>query len=110
VVGLDFQAAIEQFALNYTTEDREDFAFAWTGEEDDNEEIRGFISDWILDHPEQASIELIRDVLIENANWAQQSWTAPIHSKELIALYERRGGSDPRDVISGLKALLEQKS
>ena len=93
----EFLAALSQFVLNYTTEDRDDFRFQWNGKEsehfeDENEEIRGFIADWILDNPDAAPLPLISDVLLEDALWAQQAWRAPLQLGPLLELLLRRGG------------------
>ncbi len=93
----EFLAALSQFALSYTPEDRDDFRFQWNGKEsenfeDENEEIRGFIADWILDNPDTAPLPLISDVLLEDALWAQQAWRAPLHLGPLLELLLSRSG------------------
>ena len=102
----EFLAALSQFALSYTPEDREDFRFQWNGKEsenfeDENEEIRGYIADWILDNPEDAPLPLISDVLLEDALWAQQAWRASPFVDPLLQLLLRRSG------IAGLATFAE---
>ena len=87
----EFLTALSHFALNYTPEDRDDFCFQWNGKEsenfeDENEEIRGFLADWILDNPDAAPLPLLRDILLEDARWAQQAWRAPLHFGPLLEL------------------------
>lgn len=91
-------AQIEEFALSYTTAERDEFRFQWNGQdsdqfEDENEEIRQWIAEWIVANPERAPLDLIRDVLREDAQWAQQAWRVPAHAGELIAILQARGGA-----------------
>lgn len=104
MVGLEANdeilAELNDFALNYTPEDRDDFAFQWNGElsdnfEDENEDIRGFLAAWVLKHPDQAPLDLIRDILLEDALWAQQAWRTPDHTPKLLKLLTSRGGATP---------------
>jgi len=91
-------AQIEEFALGYVPADRDEFRFQWNGKEseefeDENDEIRGLIADWILLNPDRAPLELIRDVLREDALWAQQAWQVPAHVAPLLEVLKRRGGA-----------------
>ena len=102
-------AELDDFALNYTPEDRDDFAFQWNGKvsdnfEDENEDIRGYLAAWVLKHPDQAPLDLIRDILLEDALWAQQAWRTPDHTPKLLKLLTTRGGATP-ELLHQLSAI-----
>lgn len=92
---------LDDFARNYTSADREEFAFQWNGKvsdqfEDENEEIRVILAEWVLDHPDEAPLDLIRDILSEDILWVQQSWRPPGHAKPLIDILIRRNAATPQ--------------
>lgn len=94
----EVRAQIEEFAMGYTLKDRDDFRFQWNGKEseefeDENEEIRALLGEWILQNADRAPLDLIRDVLREDALWAQQAWRVPDHVKPLLEVLKRRGGA-----------------
>jgi hypothetical protein len=113
MVGLEADDEIleelNDFALNYTPEDRDDFAFQWNGKEsenfeDENEDIRGYLAAWVLKNPERAPLDLIRDILFEDILCAQQAWRTPDHTHKLLAILTRRGGATP-ELLSQLREL-----
>jgi hypothetical protein len=90
---------VVEFALGYTTDQREAIRFAWNGKyaaefRDENQEFRSAVAQLIISDPDLVPIVLIRDILLEDASWSHEAWCAPHHFAGLLSILLQRGGRE----------------
>lgn len=86
-----------EFAKNYTPNQRDRIRFAWNGKHagefhDDNQDFRQAVVSAVLADPAEAPIDLVRDLLEEDALWSHGAWCAPETYPDLLTVLLRRGG------------------
>lgn len=89
--------AATEFARRYTADQRGRIRFAWNGKHavelhDDNQEFRRAVVDAVLLDSAESPIELLRDLLEEEALWSHEAWCAPDTYPDLLTVLLRRGG------------------
>jgi hypothetical protein len=71
---------LEQFVSVYQSDMNFDkICFKWNGKhadefEDENDEFRREVAEFIINSPENVPYELFRDIFIEEAKWAKEAW------------------------------------
>lgn len=101
---------IEQFVRGYGPGQRRRIEFAWNGKHasefhDANQEFRSNVVAFVCENSGQGSVELLRDLFIEESKWSVQAWCAPFTFANLGALLLNRGGTDYlSDFLDGFNA------
>src|SRR6185369_17804322 len=88
---------IEQFVRDYDEGQRQRIEFAWNGKhasefQDANQEFRSKAVSFVCENSGQGSLELLRDLFIEESKWSVHAWGAPLTFANLGALLLTRGG------------------
>lgn len=89
--------SIHEFVRNYAPADAQRLCFAWNGKHaeefgDENQALRFEVTEYVLENPGLASVELIGDLFVAHSAWAREAWGAPRGFAELGALLLTRGG------------------
>jgi hypothetical protein len=101
---------IEQFVRDYNGSQKHRIEFAWNGKHasefrDANQEFRSHVVAFVCEHSGQGSVELLRDLFIEDSKWSVQAWCAPFTFATLGGLLLTRGGVDYlSDFLEGFNA------
>jgi len=101
---------IEEFVRAYDGSQISAIEFGWNNKHaadffDSNEEFRSKVVAFVCEDPGRSSIELIRDLFLEESRWSVQAWCAPFTFPELVALLLFRGGLDYLpDFLEGFSA------
>jgi hypothetical protein len=101
---------IEEFVRTYDGSQKNAIEFSWNNKHaaeffDSNQDFRSKVVAFICEDPGRSSIELIRDLFIEESKWSVQAWCAPFTFADLGALLLSRGGPDHlSDFLDGFSA------
>jgi hypothetical protein len=95
----DNMTDIEQFVRDYDGSQKQRIEFAWNGKHaseflDANQEFRSNVVAFVCENSGQGSLELLRDLFIEESKWSVQAWCAPFTFANLGGLLLTRGGVD----------------
>lgn len=102
-----------EFARRYTPDQRGQIRFNWNGKcaaefIDDNQEFRRTVVNAVLLDPAESPIELLRDLLEEEALWSHEAWCTPDTYPDLLTVLLRRGGPAAlADFASAMSATLD---
>jgi hypothetical protein len=89
-------SSIQEYVTNYSVADSARVAFAWNGKhaaefEDTNQDYRLAVATYCIEHPEQASPELLTTLLRADADWSREAWCSPGHFDQLASTLLIRG-------------------
>lgn len=96
---------IQEFVANYTAADSARVAFAWNGKhaaefQDANQEFRSAVAAHCIEHPEQASPDLLATLLRADADWSREAWCSPGHFDKLASTLLIRGSEAVLDTFA----------
>ncbi len=99
-----------EFVENYSAENISAISFQWNGKHasdfyDANQEFRNEIAEYIIENPEKASINLVRDLFIESSKWSVEAWCSPFYFPKLGEILLSKGGKQYlNDFLTGFMA------
>lgn len=96
---------VQEYVTNYTAADAARVAFAWNGKhaeefQDANQEFRQAVATYCIEHPEQASPELLATLFLADAAWSREAWGAPGHFAQLASTLLLRGSEAALDTFA----------
>jgi len=96
---------VQEYVANYTPAEAARVAFAWNGKhaaefQDTNQEFRLAVAKYCIEHPEQASPELLETLLRADAAWSREAWCSPGQFDKLARVLLIRGGDSVLDAFA----------
>lgn len=93
------------FVASYSESEQPQIAFAWNGKHaadfvDLNQEFRWTVVEHCLAKRSSASLLLLSDLFMADADWSREAWGAPHHFAQLGSLLLERGGANALDTFS----------